>query len=128
MPIGSLFVEEVEDLPISVVEARSFVTTSEGVLTAEEVMDLKVFLAFMPEAGVVIPGCGGIRKLRWGAKGKGKRGGARVIYYSRSAAMPIVLLAVYAKGERIDISAAEKRQLTNLIPLLVREFMRTRRN
>ena len=57
---------------------------------------LKTFLAFDPTVGVVMRGTGGVRKLRWAAGGKGKRGGARVIYYYHSGALPVFLVTVYA--------------------------------
>lgn len=60
-------------------------------------------LALRPEAGAVIPGSGGIRKLRWAAKGRGKRGGLRVIYYWRNRENEIVLLTLYAKNEAENI-------------------------
>jgi mRNA-degrading endonuclease RelE of RelBE toxin-antitoxin system len=53
-----------------------------------------------PEAGDLVPESGGIRKLRWAAKGKGKSGGVRVIYYFHSEALPVFLLTVYAKNQR----------------------------
>lgn len=56
--------------------------------TADEFDALRVFLAVHPEAGVVIPGSAGARKLRWQAAGRGKRGGARVIYYFMSRGRP----------------------------------------
>ena len=61
-------------------------------------------LALWPERGNVIPGGGGIRKLRWGGKGKGKRGGLRVIYYWKSTDGKIWLLEIYAKNEMENIS------------------------
>ena len=55
-----------------------------------------------PVAGDLIPGTGGVRKLRWGLDGRGKRGGARVIYFHHGAAMPLFALTAYAKNERAD--------------------------
>ncbi|MBC7369102.1 MAG: type II toxin-antitoxin system RelE/ParE family toxin [Undibacterium sp.] len=67
-----------------------------------------------PAAGVVVPGIGGLRKLRFAARGQGKRGGARVIYYWVQTDDQIVLLYAYAKNETSDITAAQARQLRNL--------------
>jgi hypothetical protein len=65
----------------------------------------------MPDAGDVIPGTLGCRKVRWKASGRGKRGGARVIYFLRDAAGQIVLVAAYAKNERDDVPRAWLRRL-----------------
>lgn len=91
----------------------SFADDADKLLSVKELDDLRVLLAFNPEVGNKIPGTGGIRKLRVGleSKGKGKRGGERVIYYFHSQAMPLALLAIYAKGEKIDLTADEKKEL-----------------
>src|SRR5436190_20518963 len=68
-----------------------------------------------PDAGKVIPKSGGLRKLRVAAKGHGKRGGARVIYYWVVDRDRILLLDIYAKNEKDDLSAAELKQLRILI-------------
>ena len=68
-------------------------------------------LMLRPDAGEVIPGSGGVRKVRVPAKGKGKSGGARVIYYWMQADGQIFLLFVYAKNERANLTAKEARLL-----------------
>jgi hypothetical protein len=72
-------------------------------LDDEEYAALQWALAVHPEAGDLIPASGGLRKLRWKAKGRGKRGGYRVIYYSRSRQGEIWLLTLYAKTEEQNI-------------------------
>jgi hypothetical protein len=74
-------------------------------------------LVVSPAAGDVIRGTGGIRKLRWSqpARGKGKRGGVRVIYYLQAADDAIYLLLAYSKDERDDLTAEQKRTLTKLV-------------
>jgi RelE toxin of RelE / RelB toxin-antitoxin system len=64
-----------------------------------------------PELGELIQGTGGMRKVRWALGGKGKRGGARVIYFWRDRAAQIIFLMIYGKGIKTDLSAGEKRQL-----------------
>lgn len=64
------------------------------------------WIAANPEAGDVIPGSGGCRKVRWSRSGMGKRGGSRVIYYLRLANGEVVLLIVYAKAKFDDLSAS----------------------
>lgn len=69
------------------------------------------FIAGNPEAGDVVAGSGGCRKVRWGACGKGKRGGVRVIYTTRLANGVIVALTIYGKGAVENIPAHILRQL-----------------
>jgi hypothetical protein len=71
-------------------------------------------LAGCPDAGDVIPGAGGARKLRWAAKGRGKRGGVRVIYVYVVIDARIYLLRCYSKNVRADLTADEKRELRKI--------------
>jgi mRNA-degrading endonuclease RelE of RelBE toxin-antitoxin system len=80
-------------------------------LSDEEYRRLQADLAQQPEAGVVIPGTGGLRKLRWGLKGRGKRGGARLIYYWTAQRQTILMLFVFAMNERADLTPAQCRIL-----------------
>lgn len=73
-----------------------------------------------PNAGVLIQGTGGIRKLRWARSGRGKSGGVRVIYYFHSDKMPLYLLTLFGKNEKTDISLGEKNALAKLVKELVR--------
>jgi hypothetical protein len=68
-----------------------------------------------PDAGKIIPKSGGLRKLRVAAKGHGKRGGARIIYYWVVDRYRILLLDIYAKNEKEDLSAGQLKQLRRLI-------------
>ena len=76
-----------------------------------------------PEKGAVIPGCGGLRKVRTAdpKRGKGKRGGARVIYLHIPEAKWFYLLDIYDKDEQEDLSAGQKRELSKLAAELKRE-------
>ena len=64
-------------------------------------------------------GTGGVRKLRWRRGGQGKRGGVRVIYYFHDDLMPLYLLTLFAKGDKANLTKAERNELANLIDALV---------
>jgi hypothetical protein len=112
---------------ISIAEMQGFIDDATSIFTQDEYESLIVFLANYPDAGDVIPGTGGVRKVRWPALGQGKRGGARVIYYFRDLNMPVYLLAAYAKGEKIDLTAAEKKAMRKMVDLIVAATMARRR-
>ncbi|HEV7659934.1 MAG TPA: type II toxin-antitoxin system RelE/ParE family toxin [Allosphingosinicella sp.] len=91
-------------------------------MTDDECAGLITYLAQHPDGGLIIPETGGIRKLRWGAKGRGKRGGARVVYYFRDLNMPLYLLTVYGKDEKMNLTKKEKAQLRDLVDQIVKEY------
>ena len=99
---------------ITIAEFPAFQAQVGECITAEERDNLCDFLARNPEAGKKIQGTGGIRKLRWGGKGKGKRGGLRVIYYFYNESSPIFLLTVYGKGVQEDLAPQQKAKLSVL--------------
>lgn len=107
---------------ITIVETDAFMRHAERALVESERDALKDFLAADPEAGVVIPGTGGVRKLRWAASGRGKRGGGRVIYYYYDQRMPLFLIAFFQKAVKADLSPNEKRAARQLAEELVRQF------
>lgn len=82
-------------------------------LTDDQYAELQAFLGQNPEAGNLMPGTGGFRKLRWGddRRRKGKRGGLRVIYYFLTRDHHIWLFTVFGKGEADDLTPEGKRQL-----------------
>lgn len=74
-------------------------------LTDDEYSALQQALITRPEAGNLVPGSGGVRKIRWGTGGKGKRGGVRVIYYARTRQGEIWMLTIYGKNVTENIPA-----------------------
>jgi hypothetical protein len=98
----------------TVVETPTFVRQAEALLSEEERQDLISYLAHNPEAGDVIQGTGGVRKVRFAVGGKGKRGGVRTIYFVADDTMPIYALLVYGKSRKADLTAKEKKTLMAL--------------
>jgi hypothetical protein len=119
--------KRVESVPMTLVELPEFISRTKDLFSSEELNALQVHLGTHPESGDLMPGTGGVRKLRWALEGQGKRGGARVIYYFHNGAMPIFLLTVFSKNEKTDLSKAEKNELRNLIPILVQSYQKHRR-
>lgn len=90
----------------TVIETPVFQRYAKEVWTDEELELFKIWLANNPLAGEVIPGTGGMRKVRWSRAGMGKRGGARVVYYNKLANGTIALFIVYAKAKFDNLPAA----------------------
>jgi len=96
----------------TVIELSSFKRKAEKLFKPDELTDLINFIAANPYAGDEIPGTAGVRKLRFAAKGKGKRSGSRVIYFVFNEVDPIYLLACYGKNEKGDLTSDEKKAVT----------------
>src|SRR4051812_22425181 len=95
----------------TVVETPSYLAEAERLFSSRERAAIVDRLATDPTCGVVIPGSGGIRKVRFGFGGRGKSGGARIIYLFSGESLPVFVLAVFAKNEKADLSAAERNAL-----------------
>lgn len=95
----------------SVAETADFQSMAAMVWDVDTHLAFVSFIAANPEAGDVIPGAQGARKTRWHATGRGKRGGARVIYFNQLEDGLIVLLAVYAKNDKADLPRKAVRRL-----------------
>lgn len=85
------------------IETTIFTKLIENYLNDDEYLGLQKYLLKYPDKGDIIPGTGGVRKLRWSVPGKGKRGGIRVIYYWKKQDEEIWMLTVYGKSERSTI-------------------------
>lgn len=102
------------------VESIIFEKLRPDYLSEDEFMDLQVLLLANPKSGSVIKNTGGLRKIRFKAKGRGKKGGIRVIYYFFDAKDRFYLLTLYAKNEIADLTESQKRKL--------KQFMETWQN
>ena len=96
---------------LTVVETPTFVRHSEDLWSEDERTGFINFIAANPEAGDVVPESGGLRKIRWGRAGRGKRGGVRVIYFNRLTQGEIWLLLIYGKSVQDDIPAHVLRRI-----------------
>lgn len=96
------------------IETPIFTEDLHELLSDDEYRAFQQHLAVNPTAGDVIQHTGGLRKVRWAANGKGKRGGVRVIYYYITAAAQIRLLVIYRKGVKDDLSEDERKELRKL--------------
>jgi mRNA-degrading endonuclease RelE of RelBE toxin-antitoxin system len=90
---------------LTFVETKLFTGLVGGYLSDDQYAALQLSIAANPEAGEIVRGSGGVRKLRWSGSGRGKRGGIRVIYYLRTARGEVWMLTVYAKNEADSIPA-----------------------
>ena len=99
---------------ITVLQLPKFKTEATELIGTEGIEALAAYLADHPDAGDLIPGAGGARKLRWAAKGKGKRGGARIVYVYVVIAARVFLIRCYAKNVKSDLTMDEKKQLRQI--------------
>ena len=110
--------------PISVTEFAGYKRRADEFLTEAEQDAVVDLVAYEPTRGDLIPGTGGLRKLRIAVGGGGKRGGGRVIYYFYGEDFPVLLLALYAKNEKSDLSVQEKKGFTKLVQEIVAQWQR----
>ena len=96
---------------LTVVETSAFARRAEKLLSAEEHEDLIFYLALHPQSGDEIVGTGGVRKVRFAARGKGKSGGVRVIYYFFDEENPLYAIFLYGKDEQANLTPKQKREV-----------------
>lgn len=96
---------------LTIFETPTFVAEASKIWSDEERLEFFAWIANEPEAGEVIPRSGGCRKVRWARSGMGKRGGARVIYFTRMAEGELCMLLVYPKSEQDNIPAHILKQI-----------------
>jgi hypothetical protein len=96
---------------LTVVETLLFQRQWSLYWTEEERGEFASFIAEHPDAGDVVPGSGGIRKVRWSRAGSGKSGGVRVIYFMRTGQGEVVLLTLYAKAKTDNLTGAKLKEI-----------------
>lgn len=97
------------------IETSLFTRQVKEYLSDDEYAGLQGYLVLHPDAGSIVPGSGGVRKLRWHQAGHGKRGGLRVIYYWQKRDDEIWLLTLYSKSETVNLPA-------HLLKQIIEEF------
>ena len=98
-----------------IIETSVFTRQIQQMLTEDEYRQLQMALVIRPDSGALIPGSGGLRKLRWAASGRGKRGGARLIYYWAVPQNQIILLFIYPKNVQDDLTPDQVRALRKIV-------------
>ncbi len=94
---------------VTVVETTSYLASAEALMTEDERAAVVEAVARDPQAGDLMPGTGGLRKLRVALHGRGKRGGGRVITFFHDSGMPVFLIALYAKAAQSDLDPQQRR-------------------
>ena len=108
----------------TVVETPSYLAAADRLFTPEERMAIIERLASDPTCGVIIPGSGGIRKVRFGFGARGKSGGARIIYLFSGESLPVFVLAAFAKNEKANLSPAERNALARMVTDMIEDYRR----
>jgi hypothetical protein len=108
----------------TVVETPPYLADAERLLSDDERAAIVDAVSVDPTLGVVVRGTGGIRKLRVAASGRGKRGGARVIYVFGGDDVPVFLLALFAKNEKADLTQKERNDLARTTAAILQDYRR----
>ena len=98
-----------------IIETPLFTRRIQSLISDDDYRLLQSYLVTRPDAGKVIPGSGGLRKVRWFMSGRGKRGGIRIIYYWVPSGNRLLMLFVYLKHEQEDLSSEQLRMLKKIV-------------
>ena len=115
-------------MKITVVETSEFHSRSKKLMVSYEREELINYLSDYPNAGDLIQGTGGVRKIRWSRGGMVKSGGLRIVYFYYDDSIPLFLLSVFSKSQKVDLKEAEKRELKRILSEIVREYKQGERN
>jgi hypothetical protein len=91
-------------------------------LSEQERLEISNYVSANPSAGVIMKGTGGARKIRFAGRGKGKSGGYRVITYYAADDVPVFLLDLFAKGDAVNLTKAERNELREILASLVDDY------
>lgn len=104
--------------PLEILRTPVFRRWADTVWTDEEFAAFRDFIAINPQAGQLVQGTGGVRKIRWGRSNIGKSKGTRVIYYFMNEARPLYLLMGYSKSDKVDLSATDKEWAKAMVTII----------
>jgi hypothetical protein len=107
----------------AVIETHDFIVAAKRLLSEAERLALIDEIAFHPTKGVIIKETGGARKLRWARPGHGKSDGYRVVYFFHGPDVPVFLLDIFAKNEKVNLSKAERNDLRSILAALARSYV-----
>lgn len=107
---------------LTVVETPAYLSKAERIMSESECAAVLDTISRDPMAGVIVKSSGGLRKMRFGLEGRGKRGGGRVVYWFHSSSYPAVLLWAFAKNEASDMSASQLKRVKAVADALLEEF------
>ena len=100
---------------MTIIETHTFRRRIDALMPSEDYRLLQLKLLSEPDAGSVVPSSGGVRKIRWSISGRGKRGGLRVMYCHNATRGVILMLFVFAKNERSDLTKEQLAQLSKMV-------------
>lgn len=105
----------VQEIMQTVAELAAFRKSAEKFLNESEIADFVSYIAANPQAGSIMPRCGGLRKIRWSRQSSGKSGGARIIYYMHSENRPLFLVYAYAKAKSESLTRDQEKTFATLV-------------
>jgi hypothetical protein len=97
-------------------------------VSKQELLEISNYVSANPTAGDIMKGTGGARKIRFAGRGKGKRGGFRVITYYAADDVPVFLLDLFAKGDAVNLTKAERNELKEILASLVEDYRESTKN
>lgn len=111
----------------TVIETPAYLAAAKDAgMQDSELADIATYIAENPTAGDIMPGCGGARKLRYAKPGKGKSGGYRIITYFGGCDVPVFLLTVFGKSEKVSLSMRDRNALSDLTKRLADTLTKAR--